>query len=253
MDLLESFQNSLIFLPDRNNYGSPESEGFDFEEVYVKTPDGETLHGYFFPCRGDHVHSDKVLIYLHGNAQNVSAWYLAVTEIIKNIPVNILIVDYRGYGKSTGKPSLKGVIVDAISMYDYVIERGFKEENISLLGRSLGGGIALELATRKKIKSINLISAFTSLADMCREHYPAIPLNIVKNELLNSKELIQKVSSFVFIVHGDKDTIVNVSHAYNLFENANEPKKLLILKGAGHNEINPYLTNDYFKILGEML
>lgn len=247
MDLLESFQNSLIFLPDKNNYGSPKNEGIDYEEIYIKTSDGENLHGYFFPQK-----SDKVLIYLHGNAQNVSAWYVAATEIIKNLPVNILIVDYRGYGKSTGKPSLNGVILDSIAMYDYVIEKGFKEENISLLGRSLGGGISLELANRKRVKSINLISAFTSLADMCREHYPAIPLGIVKNELLNSKELIRKINCSVFIVHGDRDTIVNVSHAYNLFENAHEPKKLLILKGAGHNEINPYLTNDYFKILGKM-
>lgn len=248
MSVLESFQNSLIFLPDKNDYGSPSDAGVNFEDVYVRTSDGETLHGYFFPQE-----SDKILIYLHGNAQNVTAWYLAAIEIIKNIPVNILLVDYRGYGKSTGKPTLDGVINDSLAMYDHVISKGFKEENISLLGRSLGGGISLELASRKKVKSINLISAFTSFLDMCREHYPMIPLSIVRNDLLNSKELIKKIKTPVFIVHGDRDSIVGVSHAYNLYENANEPKKLLILKGAGHNEINPFLNKDYFETLSQML
>ncbi len=248
MNILESLHNSLIFLPDKNNYGSPENCNYPFEEIFIQTSDSEKLHGYFFTSS-----SDKVLLYLHGNAQNVTAWYEACVEIRKKIDVNILLVDYRGYGKSTGKSNLDGVIIDALSMYDSLIQKGFKEENISLYGRSLGGAIALELAVRKKIKSVTLLSGFTSLADMCREHYPLIPLNMVRRDVLISKDLIKNISCPVLIVHGDRDMIVNVSHAYNLFELAKEPKKLLILKGAGHNDLIPFYNDEYFNELKKII
>jgi fermentation-respiration switch protein FrsA (DUF1100 family) len=248
MTILESFQNSLLFLPDKNKYGSPEGCGFPYEEVYMNTSDDEKLNGYFFSSP-----SDKVILYLHGNAQNISAWYEAGVEIRKKIDVNVLIADYRGYGKSTGKPSLEGVVEDALAMYDYLIQRGFKEENISLYGRSLGGGIALELANRKKVKSVTLVSAFTSLLDMAREHYPLIPANVIRNDFLNSRELIKKLTCPIFIVQGDKDSIVMPSHAFNLYEAAPEPKKILILKGAGHNDLLPFYNDEYYETLRELV
>ena len=249
MDLIDALHNTLIFYPTKDFYSSPANDGIPHEEVYIKTSGGETLHGYFLP-RGEK--TNKVMLYLHGNAQNVSTWYLAPVEIQKHVPVNALLVDYRGYGKSTGKPTIEGVINDAVAMYDYLIQRGYKAENISLYGRSIGGAIALELANKVKVKSIVLQSTFTSLKDIAKEIYPVVPETLIKKNYWDSKELIKNIKCPALISHGDKDEIVSVRHSYKLYELANEPKKLIILKGATHNDISSYLNDEYFKTLREM-
>lgn len=249
MDLIGELHNNLIFAPTREIYSSPKDEGISHEEVYINTPDGEKLHGYFLPAKEK---TNKVVIYLHGNAQNVGDWYPAVLEVQKYVTVNFLLIDYRGYGKSTGKASLEGAIIDAQAMYKYLTDRGFKASDISLYGRSIGGAIALELAIREKVKGVVVQSSFTSLKDIAKYLYPWLPLVVVRNNVWNSKELIKKINCPVLISHGDKDEVVPVEHSYELFEAANEPKKLIILKGAAHNDISSYFNEEYFDLLEEL-
>ena len=249
MEILENIHNSLIFYPTKEVFASPAQDGIEHEEVFIKTADDENLHGYFFPAN---IKTKKTVIYLHGNAQNVSTWYIAPVEIQKHVPVNFLLVDYQGYGKSTGKPSVEGVITDAQAMYKYLIERGDKPEDISLYGRSIGGAIALELAIREKVKSVVVQSSFTSLKEIAKELFPFIPNQLVKNSLWNSQEIIKKINAPILISHGDQDEIVPVSHSYKLFEAANEPKKIIVLKGAAHNELSSYFTEEYFNTLQNM-
>jgi len=178
MNLIQNIHNTLIFYPSKEVYSSPQNDGINHKEVFIKTKDGETLHGYFLPS--PHGQTKKTIIYLHGNAENVSTWYEAPVEIQKHVPVNALIVDYRGYGKSTGSPSIEGVVTDAQAMYEYLLlKEGFKGEDISIYGRSIGGAIGLELASRVKVKSIVVQSSFTSLVDIAKELYPFIPKVIV--------------------------------------------------------------------------
>ena len=249
MNLIENIHNNLIFYPSKNFYSSPADEGIDNEEIFIETEDSEKLHGYFFPNREN---INKTVIYLHGNAQNVSSWYPAPIELQKQVPVNFLLVDYRGYGKSTGKPTVEGVVKDAQAMYRYLIKKGFSSSDISIYGRSIGGAIALELATREKVKSVVVQSSFTSLKDIAKEIYPFVPKILIKNGYWDSKELIKKLNCPVLISHGDKDEIVPASHSYKLYELANEPKKLIILKGAAHNDISSYFNEEYFELLREM-
>lgn len=250
MNLIENIHSSFIFYPSKEVYSSPSQEGIEYKEVFIKTKDGETLHGYFLPSPLGQ--TNKTIIYLHGNAENVSTWYQAPAEIQKEVPVNALIVDYRGYGKSTGKPTIEGVVIDAEAMYQYLIDKGFKSEDISIYGRSIGGAIALELASRVKVKSVVVQSSFTSLVDIAKELYPFIPKVIVNGKFWNSKELIKKINCPVLISHGDRDEIVSVNHSYKLYEVANEPKKLIILKGASHNDISSYFNEEYFQALKEI-
>ena len=253
MEILENIHSSLIFYPSKEFISSPAQDGIKHEEVFIKTPDGEKLHGYFFPAPVvDKPTSAKTVIYLHGNAQNVSTWYLAPVEIQKYVPANFLLVDYRGYGKSTGKPTVEGVITDAQAMYKYLIDRDCNPEDISVYGRSIGGAIALELGVREKIKSIVVQSSFASLKEIAKELFPFIPSSLVKDDFWDSKELIKKINTPVLISHGDKDEIVPVSHSYKLYEMANEPKKLIILKDATHNDISNYFTEEYFETLKEL-
>ena len=250
MEILDNIYNSLIFYPTKEFFSSPAQDGIEHEEVFINTSDGEKLHGYFFSAPG--TKTNKTVIYLHGNAQNVSTWYIAPIEIQKHVPVNFLLVDYRGYGKSTGKPSTEGVITDAQAMYKYLLERGYKAEDISVYGRSIGGAVALELAVREKVKSVVVQSSFTSLKEIAKELYPFIPDALIKNDSWNSKELIKKINVPVLISHGDKDEIVKVSHSYKLYEMANEPKKIIILKDAAHNDLSSCFTDTYFNVLKEL-
>ena len=246
MDLLENLQNSLIFYPSKDFYPLPDA--LKYEEVFVRTIDREKLHGYFLPAA---VETDHTIIYLHGNAENVSSWYEACVEIQKHVNVNALIVDYRGYGKSTGNPTIEGVINDALATYDFLIERKISPENISVYGRSIGGAVALELASKRTVKSVVVQSSFTSLMDIGKELYPFVPQSLINVRFWNSVELIKRIQIPVLISHGDRDEIVPVSHSYKLFEAANNPKKLIILKGAAHNDISSYFNEEYFSVLKE--
>lgn len=249
LDIIENIHTQLIFAPSKDFLSSPANEGILHEEIYINTEDGEKLHGYLLPAKEKTNYS---VIYLHGNADNVSSWYQACTELQKQVPVNFLIVDYRGYGKSTGTPTREGVIKDALAMYKYLTSKGFKSAEISVYGRSIGGAIGLELATREKIKSIVVQSSFTSLKDVAKDIYPMLPSIIVRNDLLNSKELIKKIKIPILISHGSNDEIVPVNHSFKLYELANEPKKLIILKGATHNDISQYFTEEYLHTLREL-
>lgn len=246
MNFIEDLHNNFIFYPTKEIFSNPSRTGISYEEVFIDTEDGEKLYGYFLPAKNK---TDKVIIYLHGNAQNVGDWWLASAEIQKHMNVNALIVDYRGYGKSTGSPSVVGVNHDAAAMYKYLISRDFKPENISIYGRSMGGAVGIELATKVQIKSITVQSSFLSLRKIAKDLYPMIPEMFIQEKHWNSEKFIKNIKVPILISHGDKDEIVSVSHSHELFKLANEPKKLIILKNATHNDISSYFTKEYFQEL----
>lgn len=251
LNLFETIRNFLIFKPCKKIYIPPKDIRVPerYKEVFIDTPDGKRLQGYFLKAKQD---TDKVVIFLHGNDLNVSRWILAPIHLQKEVDVNFLIVDYRGYGQSTGSPTQEGVIIDAISMYNYLINQGYKPENISLYGRSLGGAVALELATRVKVRSVVVQSSFSSRRDIMKHHYPFFPSFLVKNNCFNSKENIKKINVPILISHGTEDELVPLSQAQELYKNANEPKKLIVLNGAGHRHLKKYYTEEYFQTLKEM-
>ncbi len=251
MSLIENLHNNLIFYPTKEIFSTPSRMGIGYEEVFIDTEDGEKLYGYFLAAKEK---TNKVFIYLHGNAQNVGDWWLAPAEIQKYININALLIDYRGYGKSTGTPSIEGANLDAMAMHNYLlIERDFKPENISIYGRSMGGAIGIELATKVQIKSITVQSSFLSLRKIAKDLYPLIPEILVQGKHWDSEKLIKNIKVPILISHGDKDEIIPVSHSYELYKLANEPKKLIILKGSSHNDVSSYFNNEYFETLNELL
>ena len=246
MNLIKNLHNNLIFYPTKEIFSNPSRTDISYEEVFIDTEDGEKLYGYFLPAKNE---TDKAIIYLHGNAQNVGDWWLAPAEIQKYMNVNALIVDYRGYGKSTGTPSVKGVNHDAAAMYKYLISRDFKPENISIYGRSMGGAVGIELATKVQIKSITVQSSFLSLRKIARDLYPLIPKILIQEKHWDSEKFIKSIKVPVLISHGDKDEIIPISHSHELFKLANEPKKLIVLKGSSHNDVSSYFNNEYFQTI----
>ena len=226
---------------------------YDHFAVKIPSTDGVSLHGLFFP----HENSDKVVLYLKGGEGTIGLWYKAALGLQENVPANFLIADYRGYGKSPGSPTVKGLIDDTFAMYKYLVyERGFKPENISLYGRSLGGSLALELASKVKVRSVIVQSSFSSLGDLFRRAIPFMPQffsDFIAGDSLNSKSLIQKVKVPILIGHGSKDPIVPKAQALKLYNHANEPKKLIILEGADHSHLRKYFTEEYYAVLRQLI
>ncbi len=256
LDLRNKLINYLMFKPTDIEYSHPSKSNIQYKDVLVTTPDGETLHGYYLPCPVstgvESVPVNKIMLFLHGYDKNVTSWFAACTNLQKHVPINALIMDYRGYGQSTGTPSCKGLITDALAMYQHLINNGYKGEDISLYGQSLGSAVALELATRVKIQSIAIQSSYISLRNLLKYHQPYIPSIFIKNDLFNPSELIKKINVPILIGHGSEDKISPLGNAYKLFDLANEPKKLIILNGAGHGHLKNYLTEEYFETMKKL-
>ena len=162
--------------------------------------------------------------------------------------LQVFIFDYRGYGKSSGRPSEKGLYRDGLAAYTYLVEKEkIPPERIILFGRSLGASVAIEIAWRKSARSIIIESAFTSIKDMAKAMGPfrtlawAVPANY------NNLEKIGRIHIPIFIIHGDQDEIVPFQMGQSLFKAAQEPKYFLELSGAGHNDTYVKGGEDYFR------
>ena len=157
-------QASMLYLPKmpgRELVAAPDAVGLDFEDITLQTSDGVSVHGWFVP--GD---SPRVLLYFHGNAGNISHRLYSIKDF-HDLGLSVFIIDYRGYGKSGGKPSERGLYRDGQAAWQYLTEdRGIAHENIILFGRSLGGSVAAWLAAREKPGALIVESSFTSVPDI---------------------------------------------------------------------------------------
>lgn len=227
-------QTNLIFFPGKLPPDYRFNLGNGDEEVQLKTSDGETIHGLFF----EGVENDAI-IYFHGNAGDLSGWQNVAADFI-TAGYNILIIDYRGYGKSTGTISEKGLYHDAEAAWQYMIDKGFLPANIIIYGRSIGTGIAVELASRYTCKGLVLESPYTSLKQLAQEKAPYLFPSLWLKYHFDNIGKIEKVQSPVLFVHGEHDTLIPVSHTKTLYEKFSGTKKLLLVKGGTHNDLSSF-------------
>jgi fermentation-respiration switch protein FrsA (DUF1100 family) len=225
-------ENKLIFYPDRALDDSPSNWNLLYRDVLLRTKDGEKLHCWFFPLPGE----PPVLLFCHGNAGNISHRIENVEQFV-NKGVSVFLLSYRGYGKSTGRPSEKGIYLDGLAAYDYLTEtERIPPNRIALFGRSLGGTVALEVALQRGVKCIIIESAFTSLRDMSKTIFPwSLFSPFIPNHYDNGTK-IATLSVPKLIVHGTNDEIVPFWIGEKLFTLAKDRKKFLAIEGAGHND-----------------
>lgn len=256
------FENAMIFFPDHDPSGFWDVEavssgtGTTIEECFFPTSDGERLHGWW--CRPEtsiaasSSTAETVLLWFHGNAGNLSQRAGLMLELAR-IPVQVLIVDYRGYGRSTGRPNEKGLYRDARAAWRYLTEdRDIAAERIVILGKSLGGAVAVDLATGTAPAGLIVESSFTSIPEMAAHHYPFIPRWLVRTQM-NSGTKIGRVDCPVMVIHSPADEVVPFSHGERLFQAAQGDKRFLEVPGAGHNELWLVGGSDYFSALREFL
>ena len=225
------FQARLVYFPEKIMISTPETIGLQYEDVSLKTADGVSLFAWFIPSEK----SKGTILFCHGNAGNISH-RLETIQIFHRMGLNILIFDYRGYGKSGGKPSEKGTYLDAEAAWKYLVEeRKIKPAKIILYGRSVGGAIAAWLAKEQTIKAALIMeSTFTSVKDLGAQVYPFLPIRLMSRFNYSALDYLSQVNCPVLIIHSRDDEIIPISHGEKLFEIANEPKSFLEIKGT-HN------------------
>jgi fermentation-respiration switch protein FrsA (DUF1100 family) len=223
-------QPNLIYFPSRELEAAPDQIGLAYESVQLTTADQVSLHAWYLPAAEERA----TLLYLHGNGGNISH-RLGTLQLLNQLGLSILIVDYRGYGQSKGRPTEDGTYLDAEAAWRYLIDvRRSPPGRILLFGESLGGGIATWLATKQSPGGLILLSAFTSIRDLARRHYPYLPTALVRIHY-PTLERLSRVRCPILIAHSRADEIVPFDHGLRLFENAPEPKQFVELTGR-HND-----------------
>jgi fermentation-respiration switch protein FrsA (DUF1100 family) len=227
-------QDRMLFLPNspgREIEVTPARIGLDYKQLTLDTEDGVKIDAWFIPASS----RGPTLLFFHGNAGNISH-RLDSIQIFHELALNVLIIDYRGYGRSTGTPSEQGLYQDAEAAWNYLTKsRGIDAKEIVIYGRSLGGAVATWLAAKTQPAAVILESTFTSVPDMAAKLYPLLPVRWLARLDFNAQENIRRIKSPVLILHSRDDEIVPFEHARLLFEAAHEPKKLIALHG-GHND-----------------
>lgn len=244
---LRVIENHLIYFPPRypDGFPSPQALQQEGEDVWLLTGDGVRINALYHSNPA----SKQVLLWFHGNAENIG-YGLEQLRALATIGINILAVDYRGYGKSGGKPDEAGVYRDADAAYDYLIkERHFRAQDIIIYGHSLGGAVAVNLASRRPCGGLIVQSSFTSARAMARRMF-VIPLidKVVKSRF-DSVQLIRDVHAPILIVHGMRDEVVPFAMGRQLFAAAPEPKRFYAIEGAGHNNLLPAGGRSYLECL----
>ena len=248
--LVYVFQPRLVYFPQvaRELMATPRAAGLDYEDVQLRTADAEQLHAWWVPARAAR---GAVLIF-HGNAGNISH-RLDYLLMFNRLGYATLIIDYRGYGKSSGAPDEEGTYRDGEAAWRHLTEtRKLTPQDIVLFGESLGGGVVTWLALKHPPRALVLASTFTSVPDLGAQVYPWLPVRLLARIDYNNLERIKQITAPVLIAHSRNDDIVPFSHGQALFAAANEPKRFLELRG-GHNDSFIYLRDEWSAAVGRFL
>ncbi|MDB5810077.1 MAG: alpha/beta hydrolase fold containing protein [Betaproteobacteria bacterium] len=244
------FQPRLVYFPqiEREFSITPRASGLDYEDADFKSEDGVRLHGWWVPARA----ARGAVLLMHGNAGNI-ANRLAYLTMFNRLGYSVLLFDYRGYGKSGGRPDEEGTYRDADAAYRHLTEvRNVKPYDIVLLGESLGGGVATWLALKHPPRALILASTFTSIPDLGAKIYPWLPVRLLARVKYDNLSRIGKIEAPVLIAHSKSDDIVPFAHGQALFDAAREPKQMLVLAG-GHNEGFLFARDDWVAAVGAFL
>lgn len=241
--LISTGCSTLFFYPQKQLYDNPFVRAYAPQDIYFKTTGGLTLHGWFFKA---HDAAGSILV-LHGNAENISTHVNGVLWLVQ-AGFNVFIIDYRGYGRSEGEPTVAGVNSDAEAALETLIAMpDVDKERIIVFGQSIGGTVAINLAAnspyRAHLRAVIVDSAFASYSQIAREKMNSLwltwpfqyPLSWMFSDCFSPIKSIARVSPIpVLIIHGMNDPVVPVHHGQELFDAAQEPKTLWLTMNNGH-------------------
>jgi fermentation-respiration switch protein FrsA (DUF1100 family) len=226
-------QGSLIYFPEvgRQILRTPKDAGLDYETVWLTAEDGVRIEAWYVPAPA----ARGAALLAHGNAGNI-AHRVDYAPLFHRLGYSLLLLEYRGYGRSEGKPSEEGTYADARAAWRHLVTtRGFPPERIVLVGESLGGAVVARLAADERPGALVLASSFVSVPELAAELYPWLPARRLTRYRYDTLEALERVSCPVLIAHSRQDDIVPFRHGERLFAAIKGPKAFLELAG-GHND-----------------
>ncbi|MEM9658850.1 MAG: alpha/beta hydrolase [Planctomycetota bacterium] len=244
---LAPLERSIVYCPAPFPVGLWQPVDLAHENVYFESQDGGRLHGWYVP----HDDPQAVALFLHGNAGNVTHRAPTLRALHDRHDLTVLTFDYRGFGRSEGKPHERGILQDARAARAWLAERtGVAERDIVLIGRSLGGGVAVDLAANDGARGLVLTSTFTSLPDVGSHHLPWLPTRLLMTNRLDSLAKIERYEGPLLQSHGDADELVPYELGRRLFDAAPGSKRFVTIAGGRHND--PW-NEEFHKQLGHFL
>lgn len=225
----------MIYYPMRTRDQPPAPPGWRIEDVWIRTGDGVRIHGWFVPAPAAPGGRRSTVLFFHGNAGHIGH-RLEKLAILRDLGADVLIVDYRGYGRSEGRPQEAGLYADARGAYEHLTgARGVAPGTIVLYGESLGSAVASWLAARAEVAGVILEAPFTSVADVGQSMFPFLPVRWVVRNRFDTLARIGRVRAPILVLHSRDDEFFPMWHAERLVEAAGGRARLVPLRG-GHND-----------------
>jgi len=242
--VLMAFENSMVYpAPRFPRLRADQAEPMNWKaanygaaDVQFNSADGTALHGWVW----EHADPQGYLLYCHGNGDCVGYLGDYLAEMSKRHRLTIFAFDYRGYGRSEGTPSERGVLADGAAARNWFVEHEkIKPAEVILMGRSLGGGVCVDLAAKSGARGLILQNTFTSLPDAAAKLYWFLPVHLLMRNQYRSLEKIGLYTGPVLQSHGNRDRIVPYELGQKLFAAAPGPKEFITLEGGDHNDLEP--------------
>lgn len=212
------------------------------EEVWMECADGVRIHGLWWDSPPD----APVILFLHGNAQEVYSWS-PVNQELKGLRCRMLLIDFHGYGKSGGEPGEQALYMDGEAAMEWLNSRGVQDKDVIVFGKSLGGGVACEIAKRRSIRALILESTFTSLARVGKRLFPFLPSGLSLGEEYDSIRKVKDCDCPVMVIHGEMDDLIPVGEGMDLYQAAPGRKEIYLVPGAGHNDVSMVAGAEYVR------
>lgn len=234
--------SNLVFVPDKRIYGTPDRLGLTYQDIFFDSADGTRLHGWFLPAKDN---AKGTVLHLHGNAENISTHIFSVAWL-PDEGFNVLLFDYRGYGRSEGEPSLQGVHQDFDAALHWLLDKQGAGPVI-VFGQSIGGAIAIygvaHSDARESIDALVVESAPSSYREIAREKLAGFfltwpfqwPLSLTISDEYSPIHAIKDIEDLpLLLIHGNRDKIVPIHHGRRLYQAANPPKDFWLVDDGGH-------------------
>lgn len=231
--LMFMFQRTLQYVPQRGVLVPADWGLSEFRTFTVTTSDGIGIDLWHAPADGL---TKPTVVLFHGNGGHMG--YRADKALaLREAGYGVLLAGYRGYGPNDGSPTEQGLYADGRAALDFLVKEGVSGQKVVLYGESLGSGVAVQLATERRVGAVILEAPFTSIPDAAAFHYPWLPVRPLIHDRYDSLSKVSDVKAPLLIVHGEQDRVVPIHLGRALFAAANEPKTAAWLSAAGHNDL----------------
>lgn len=241
-----AIENRLLYFPAPAT-GDPWTLSAPLEDVTLNLSDGAAIHARWAP----NPRSSGAILFCHGNAGNLEQRGGLVKEIYDALGESVLIFDYPGYGRSTGKLSEAGCYASAQAAYDWLVrEKHIPPDRIILFGESLGGGVAVDLASHNRHRALVLVRTFTSVPEVAEDQFPLLPGDLVVTNRFDNLAKMPRCKQPVFIAQADKDQAIPFRHGKRLYDACPGTAEFCHLRGMGHNDPLP---DDFYVALRAFL